>query len=936
MKKRDNPLDGIRKGQAAAAEARRELLVRQKANLSSGKKRQSSAKEKPKAMEDESAVFLDIDVEAALAAIGDLHFRMLDTQVGAPQRLNRPTMTILSEFLNALRSGQSTIVLQWPFGQRDISFLHPLAMLASMFAPKLNRTSSYEWCEPATSFRSLYFPWRGGATSATQRNLLVDRDNLIGLNKYHLTRHVISSAPRSELDGIHETIGHLGRLKHREETKTHLAHPTLAEMYPVFVADEGRSVPFDRPLGELFSRVRYGAALDQMTDHRDELSEPGSAPFGMFGVSPRVSPRTALSANAINRRNDYGCPPDLCILDLGPPAMSRLGPAWQDVLSEFLAEFGKRFPNLPVFASTQDSFVHQRVQRMLRDAKKSSAVRSAILLRASSDALTVDPLIEEVSEISPSFSTIAGPTADAVSALSKAARGSSDPNFAGLLRREMGSLRKAASLPCGLATAYDTLCEEIGQSAAETFLEYKSRGTLVAPLEDALASEIGGAERTRVAAAKEAVEKAFDVLEDETPIGSLLAELAENISRKASRSAIVFASSIELLLGQRRLVDGSEQGQKIQRRLDNEHLLLASAEDWNAKLEDICASKDRNTWKRLILVAPSLDFLSSILTKEWIPEELTILCERNFASRVANTYKRLASHPDLTGTGKPGERLARVAQSAKIELDARSVTSIELDLEPATHHSDASELIDLIDDETDEGTDVVLLTLASGRKLRGRPGSVVIAFNQDADINPFERSTIKDLKVGQPIVVPDGAFVAEAREILPIRVLAQSWVDIYHSTVEAQLTAVPGDTLSAKARHILSKIQKQGARTQSQAAVVGWLKVEEYKNLPPEERQPHAPQRRREFDAFMEVLGAPEALSDKMWTEGIHPLRIDRRRAGHRMAQAFVSVLVDPHGTASGLDKSIRDSIKTLRQKALDFIDQVVEVTSIGAGEDNE
>ena len=182
-------------------------------------------------------------------------------------------------------------------------------------------------------------------------------------------------------------------------------------------------------------------------------------------------------------------------------------------------------------------------------------------------------------------------------------------------------------------------------------------------------------------------------------------------------------------------------------------------------------------------------------------------------------------------------------------------------------------------------------------------------------------------------MVPDDAFIEEAREVLPIRVLAQTWVEVYHSTIEAYLAGISGDTLRAKAHQVLADIRARGARTQTPDAVLGWLKVEEYKQLPPESRPPHAPQRRREFEAFMSVLGVNESLADKMWVEGIQPLRIDRRRAGQRMAQAFISVLVDPYGTISGLSASLRGGIATLRKKALDYLDQVLGLETIDTGE---
>ena len=129
-----------------------------------------------------------------------------------------------------------------------------------------------------------------------------------------------------------------------------------------------------------------------------------------------------------------------------------------------------------------------------------------------------------------------------------------------------------------------------------------------------------------------------------------------------------------------------------------------------------------------------------------------------------------------------------------------------------------------------------------------------------------------------------GDFFAEAREILPIRVLAERWVDVYHTMVEASLPSIKGDSLSAKARTILADMQRRGAGLSSHAAVLDWLRVSEHRRLPPEQRRPHAPQRRREFDAFVAALRIDHTLAEKMWIEGIQQLRIDRRRAGQRMA----------------------------------------------------
>ena len=159
--------------------------------------------------------------------------------------------------------------------------------------------------------------------------------------------------------------------------------------------------------------------------------------------------------------------------------------------------------------------------------------------------------------------------------------------------------------------------------------------------------------------------------------------------------------------------------------------------------------------------------------------------------------------------------------------------------------------------------------------------------------------------------------------MLPVEVLAQSWVTVYHKAIEAALPQIAGATLAAKARSILDQMATHGARAVNQSTVMDWLRVADHMAQAAEKRRPHAPQKRREFDAFMATIGL-SALADKVWDEGVEPLRNDRRRAGLRMAQAFISVLVDPHGASVGLDLAVKQKIVTLRIRALEHLDAVI------------
>jgi hypothetical protein len=873
-----------------------------------------------------------LDVDTALAAARRLKFMRLDPsldiQVGATESLNRPTLRLLAAFLACLQTGSSRSVLQWPFGQRDASVLHPLAMLAMLCAPEPRIRDGNSWCDSVIDFRTLYFPWRGGATGAVQRSTLVDRAELMKRNGRHLMRRQIGEPDVSdEMRMLHETLGHLSRLSLRDVSKPHLAHPTLAEFYPVFASESGNQPPFHQVVGELFGRVSYGAALERLRDHRADLCVPTSAPFGFYGVSASSDLDRVFSHNAFGGRAGSGRAPDICLLDLGPPAMTRLGHGWEEYVERFLTRMIIRFPETPILTVSQDSYAHRRVATLIDAARRDSIGRpkvvSEMLLRVSDDLLTADPPIDRVTPIRAEVHSAAGAATEALSVLSEAAKGSTDHALAGTLRRGMGGLRRALSLPCGLGRAYEVLCEVEGQDAADAFLERRSAATLLVPIQRAIEAGAGSAaERNRLIEAEAAVKKAFLSLDGDTPIGSLTAELMGSLVRKSSRSIVVFGSETEKTLGQHRFSGDGEIDQALRRRIAGGHMKLVTADALGAELGDIEASRQKNSWNRLVLIAPTMERVAAVIARPWLPQALLIVCDQVFAGRLAAIYRNLASHPEVAGQDRIGGRMTVLAAAAQAEANARAVVPIDLELEARPVVFSSEDVIDLTEDG-DDGRGVVVFGLQSGRTLRARPGSVIVRHRRDAEINPFERATAREIAERSSIVVPDRAFVEEARRVLPVEVLAQSWVTVYHRAVEAALPQIAGATLAAKARSVLDRMATHGARPVNQSTVLDWLRVADHMAQPAGKRRAHAPQKRREFDAFMATMGLL-ALADKIWDEGVEPLRNDRRRAGLRMAQAFISVLVDPHGASMGLDLAVKQKIVTLRTRALDHLDAVI------------
>jgi len=156
------------------------------------------------------------------------------------------------------------------------------------------------------------------------------------------------------LGRLHETLGHLNQLKQQERRKPHLAHPTLA-------GDLHRVCGGRRRLGAKSVRACWsasysgvsdmGAALDQLTDHRPELSGPG---FGAVCAVRCVEPSRTFGApfahTALSAAGGEGANRRTCVFwtwsTRADPARARLG----EEIEHFLAEARGRFSDLPVLA----------------------------------------------------------------------------------------------------------------------------------------------------------------------------------------------------------------------------------------------------------------------------------------------------------------------------------------------------------------------------------------------------------------------------------------------------------------------------------------------------------------------------------------------------------------------------------------------------------
>jgi hypothetical protein len=219
-----------------------------------------------------------------------------------------------------------------------------------------------------------------------------------------------------------------------------------------------------------------------------------------------------------------------------------------------------------------------------------------------------------------------------------------------------------------------------------------------------------------------------------------------------------------------------------------------------------------------------------------------------------------------------------------------------------------------------------VLTTSSGLRIRAYDGSELAVYDPDA-LQVFSRKLAKDLRPDDRVCVFSPDFVAMAREKLNLTRDAPEILALYHKTVLQAVARLDGRDITAKVVTLKKKMLQINSALDlpSEQGMRYWIDIDHLANQSRDKVTPHAPRDRENFLCFMKALGIAEDVARHYWDLGIFWTRSMRIRTGFSFHQVFMSILIDPHGTASWLPSNRRDEVWRIYETAEQHVVTVLD-----------
>ena len=756
--------------------------------------------------------------------------------------------------------------------------------------------------------RTLLFP----AASTAHRplkNLYADKETISRCHTRHHARAIRQPAEAGLAD-YHQALSRLKTLTGRARDGRfydEFRHPNLDEIVA--------SGPLNGPMpdhGHLLWHVH--AKTDLRVQSRTGLADnPKTAPFFSFSL------RAADVANA--KINSAALPIDVLLIDLTRRGRARLGLTWRDRVRELVAKVEAAHRGIGVLALTDDPWTFDAVrfgalatETRVRGKIERNICPSEVVFATDSDvaAPTEAAAVEWRGCERISVEGFGGELVTELAqlrALASTANDAGDIRAAETVRRLMGRLRSAASLPASLGALNAFVTSEMGRAvAAEQVAAYEVNG-LISDLTGvgSVLSQIAYDDLTAsIVKARALREAAIRV----TPMSGLLETAVRRFLGSSSKSLFVFRSDLIAELAYEDLVTRIPD---LEGRIDNGmiHFTDVQGAADTASLPD----GQRNQFYRLILVGPTRAQVLSWMAKPWVPKELLILLDLDTMRATSRDALRLSEYPEFASLkrrlGLLAQRTAETAGrlgGARINLDSLETPLPDVELPVGT-------VVDMAGPSR-TSRDLIEFTLSNALKVIARPRTRLVSRLPSQALVSYGETEASKVSEGDEICVMGQAFIEKMRPLLNISAVAAEEIRSYHDIVREKFRDIPGQSVSARLRVVS---ERMGEPRVDPSKMRYWVTFDVEADKALHDVVPHAPRERDTFLRFMKALGVSEGMARRFWAWAVIEQRSVRQRVGSVLYDAYRSILVDPHGAdASQLDRL--SGVKAVRSAAEQFV----------------
>lgn len=815
--------------------------------------------------------------------------------------LEAPHKGFVGAIIDSMEDGRDRIVLAWPSRPDNGFVAAALSLREARATGRLTHGTLALW------------PWRSGSVHAA-RSVLVNAEDIFQTaqrNLFVLQLRGKAVNPQAKLASDALCLVEL-RLKdllasQAKQTETQsgvlATHPTLLETTAVFAPSEIESeFAYVPDADQVLKRVRRHKKLATPSDRIAELGDPLITPFALMGLKPAERGNLERCL-AYKRFAIHGL--DAVVVDLTRTALRALAPDWQGPLLALLIalDIGNLSRRPPIVILCEDPFTMRAADLVVRKHSEGARSRRRLLKQGAlllGTGSLEDPGTPSVPELPP-IAFVAdvkdaslAPLRERFIGLSRRLREAGQGDAAIAVTRGLHALSKFASLPLGLKEARENASVLFDGDGRE---EVAARSKFFPTFELQPLAEIASAAPELTVDVSTILDEVWSRIrswEQDSPVSLKLAQLLSDPEWNAHDVLLVMPDvyTAEVFLV-------SDCG--------------VNCDCTVVEVSQLGKQAKLKRWRRIMIIRPEPTVLRTLLTMHITPSCVLLLGDTAGISLIAAELRLFASIPEFSVFTGRTEALAAALKKGGAD------ETIDIDEAGYRFHLPSTEsLIDFTQTTAGCADEVIRLTLEGGARIVYRPGSDVLVFTPD-EVRPFSKVAARDVTMGDSILVLRKEIRDRLSDALSRSRKVAAQLKLYHEAVVRFCQRLPGNTLAAKARHVLAAMRAIDSSIGGNEVpnIKRWLRVEPSDSP----QQPRAARDRQRFSVFMEAAGIDRILADGFWNCAIVPVRAYSIEEGQDFNRRIIQFIMDPEGVAAGTGLREYDG---LWQAVVDSVESVI------------